>query len=254
MKQLQLFLAKEFFANWRTKKIPILFIIALAVGILSPFLAKIMPDMMASLLPEKLTITLPASTSIDSWTQYYKNLPQFLLLAIVLLSTGIISTEVEKGTLIPFITKGLSRSVLVISKALYLFFIWTFTLFLSFVTNLGYTAYYFNDGKSPHLLLPLFGFWLYGNIILAATIFASSLAKNMGQSLLIVAVFYLISSLSGIFKKIDHYNPFILGTNSLNWLTGKSDFTPYWPGVMLAILLILLFIGLSLAIFRKRRL
>lgn len=225
MKQLQLFLAKEFLLIGGLKNSDFIYHCSCCWYFIA-FFSQNYARYDGFITTRKMTITLPASTSIDSWTQYYKNLPQFLLLAIVLLSTGIISTEVEKGTLIPFITKGLSRSVLVISKALYLFFIWTFTLFLSFVTNLGYTAYYFNDGKSPHLLLPLFGFWLYGSIILTATIFASSLAKNMGQSLLIVAVFYLISSLSGIFKKIDHYNPFILGTNSLNWLTGKSDFTP----------------------------
>lgn len=254
MRQIQLFLTKEIFANWRTKKIPILFIIAFSVGILSPFLAKIMPNILTSILPKEMAITLPTPTSSDSWTQYYKNLPQFLLLAIVLLSVGIISTEVEKGTLIPFITKGLSRYAVIMSKGLYLFFIWSFTLFTSFLINASYTAYYFNDDKSPHLLLPLFGFWLYGIIFLAATIFASTLAKNTGASLLIMAIFYLISNLLGIFKKITHYNPFTLGSNSLNWLTGKSDFATYWPAVALAIFLIFSFFILSLMIFKKRRL
>ncbi|EOT43102.1 MULTISPECIES: ABC transporter permease [Enterococcus] len=252
MKQVKLFFTKELFANWRTKKIPILLIIAVAVGILSPFLAKIMPDIMASLLPAELSVSLPVPTSMDSWTQYYKNLPQFVLLAIALLAVGTISNEVEQGTVLPFITKGLSRNAFVTSKALYLFFIWSVTLLSSFLINIGYTSYYFNDDKSTHLLLPLFAFWLYGIIFLAATIFSSSLAKSTGQSLLILAIFYLISTLSGILKKIDYYNPFILGSNSLNWLTGKTEFHHYWPAVWIAVFLITLLLTMSLLIFRKR--
>ncbi|PAB01206.1 ABC transporter permease [Enterococcus canintestini] len=252
MKQIKLFFIKECFANWRTKKIPILLIIAVAVGILSPFLAKIMPDIMSSLLPADLPVSLPTPTSIDSWTQYYKNLSQFVLLAIALLAVGTISNEVEKGTLLPFITKGLSRNVFVISKALYLVFIWSVTLISSFLVNVAYTTYYFNDNKSPHLLFPLFAFWLYGTIFLAATILSSTLAKSTGQSLLILASFYLISSFSSILKKIAYYNPFILGSNSLNWLTGKTEFYHYWPAVWIAVLLITLLLTLSLLIFRKR--
>lgn len=50
MTQLTVFLRKEVLGGWRNKKIIICGVIFLMVGMLSPFLAKIMPDIFSSMV------------------------------------------------------------------------------------------------------------------------------------------------------------------------------------------------------------
>lgn len=254
MKQTILFLKKEFWENWRRKRLGVLLILFLMVGILSPFTAKILPDIMGELLPKGMELNLPAATSVDSWTQFYKNLSQFCLLGMVILYAGIIANEVEAGTLIPFITKGLSRQAVVLSKSLFVFGLWTFGVALAALVNWCYTRYYFNDSKSPHVLAGLLPLWLYGLMFLAFTLLASSWGKNSIQSMLLVAIFYVVGSLLRIIQRIDHYDPFLLGSNNLAWLTKQSDLADFLPAILLTILLIACCLLLTLISFRKRRL
>lgn len=253
MTQTWLFLKKELAGNWRTKKLPILLIIFIVTGVISPFLAKITPELMTSLLPSDLQIKLPEPTSVDSWTQFYKNLPQFGLLALVLLSTGTISGEIKDQTLIPFITKGLSRTAVVLSKALYLFAVWTVGLLTAFGVNYGYTRYYFNDTLSPDLLMGLWPFWLYGLLFLTFTLLASAITSGAMESLLLVVIFYAISMLTGLVQKAAHFDPFVLGSHPVQWLSGAESFNDYWPAALIAAALTLSFLLLALMAFRRRR-
>lgn len=253
MRQTWLFFKKEVAGNWRTKKLLILLLIFVVTGIISPFLAKITPELLKSLVSKELPLTLPTPTSVDSWTQFYKNLPQFGLLALILLSVGTISGEIKDQTLIPFITKGLSRSAVVLSKGLYLLLVWTMGLGLAFIVNYGYTWYYFNDHHSPQPLLGLLPFWLYGILLLSFTLLASAMTNSAMQSLLIVVIFYGFSLVLGLFQKIAHFDPFVLGSNQIQWLTGSEAFRDYWPAVAIALLISSMFTLLAVTTFSKRR-
>lgn len=254
MKQTLLFLKKELWENWRRKRLVILLILFLMVGILSPFTAKIMPEVMGELLPKGMEIDFPAATSTDSWAQFYKNVTQFCLLGMVILYAGTIANEVENSTLIPFVTKGLSRNAVVASKSLFVLGLWTIGLLLGTLVNWGYTHYYFDDSHSPQLLAGTLPLWLYGLMFLAFTLLASSWGKNSIQSMLLVAIFYILGSLLTIIKKIDHGNPFVLGSNNLTWLTGQSALSKFLPAILIATATICGCLLLTAISFRRRRL
>lgn len=52
------------------------------VGMLSPFLAKIMPDIFSSMVTDGIQITVSTPTSVDSWMQFYGNIGSLGLLVL----------------------------------------------------------------------------------------------------------------------------------------------------------------------------
>ena len=49
------------------------------------------------------------------WMQFYKNIP-IALVVMLLLFGGLLTNELQKGTLIPVLTKGLSRWKVLLTK------------------------------------------------------------------------------------------------------------------------------------------
>ncbi|WP_222860725.1 hypothetical protein [Paenibacillus antibioticophila] len=86
------------------------------VGMLSPLTAKLMPELLSSFLPEGMTLTIAEPTALDAWIQFFKNTSQMGLILIVILFSGILGTELTRGTLINMLTKGLSRHAVILSK------------------------------------------------------------------------------------------------------------------------------------------
>ncbi len=104
------FLKKEFLGGLRSKKLLIYLILFALIGMLSPFTAKIMPDLMASMMPESIEITIADPTSIDAWLQFYSNIGTIGLLIFVILFTDTLSAEINQGTFIQLITRGLTEN------------------------------------------------------------------------------------------------------------------------------------------------
>lgn len=69
---------------------------------MSPLAAKLLPQILAS---EGISITLPDPSAIDSWSQFFKNISQMGLIVTVILFSGVLGTELSKGTLINMLTK-----------------------------------------------------------------------------------------------------------------------------------------------------
>ena len=100
MKTFITFLKKEILEQLRTHRIMILGLIFIFFGILNPLTAKITPmllemlsDSMASsgIIVEEVEIT-----ALDSWMQFYKNLPM-LLIIFIFMQSSIFTKEYQKG-------------------------------------------------------------------------------------------------------------------------------------------------------------
>lgn len=156
------FLKKELLEVWRTKKIILLAVIFMLFGIMSPLIAKLTPEIVKMSFGEDFPMTAP--TSIDSWMQFYKNINQMGVYLFAIIFSGVVNQEVSKGTLVPLVTKGLKRSIILLSKAIMLYIQWGFSVLVSFGITYGYTWYYFPDNQSPYpwlAMLPLFIFGLF---------------------------------------------------------------------------------------------
>ena len=81
-----------------------------------PISARYLPEVAASLLPDGIQIQLPQPEVMDSWAQFYKNISQIGIIILLIVFSTMISNELQKGTLIHLLTKGLSRTTILLAK------------------------------------------------------------------------------------------------------------------------------------------
>ena len=142
------FLKKEWMEWSRTGRLLILLLIFSLFGVMNPALTKLTPWLIEA-LSESLADTGLAITSVKidamtSWTQFYKNIP-IGLLVFLLLGSGSFTAEYQKGTLVPVVTKGLSRRKILSAKSLMLYLMWTVLYVLCFGITFGYNAYFWDN-------------------------------------------------------------------------------------------------------------
>lgn len=144
MKPLLAFLKKEWLEHLRSGHLAILGILFVLFGIMNPAIAKLMPwlfEVMADTLEGSgLTLTAITISAMDSWVQFFKNIPMALIV-FILLESSIFTKEYQSGTLVLTLTKGLHRHTVVISKALLLIVLWSVGYWLCFGITYGYNAY-----------------------------------------------------------------------------------------------------------------
>lgn len=254
MTQLTVFLRKEVLGGWRNKKIIICGVIFLMVGMLSPFLAKIMPDIFSSMVTDGIQITVSTPTSVDSWMQFYGNIGSLGLLVFVILFADTICAEIEQGTLINLITKGLPRQTILLAKTLYLYFLWTLFYAAAFLICLLYTRIYFNDSLTHHLISADFSYWLFGLLSISLLLLSSAFAKNVYQVLLFLAAFYGIGVLGSLFESLQKINPYSLSSQTIAYIQGNSELMDFLPAVLIAVVGSFLSLIISRSIFQKRKL
>ena len=135
MKAFFAFTKKEITGQIRSGKITVLCLLFLMIGIMNPAVAKLTPwllEAMADSMAESgMIVTEVTVSAMDSWVQFFKNIP-ICLIAFVLMQSSIFTNEFSSGTLLLSLTKGLERYKVVLSKAAVLLALWTLGYWLSF--------------------------------------------------------------------------------------------------------------------------
>ena len=82
------FLKKEWMALMRTGKVTVLGLVFVLFGIMNPAIAKLTPWLLEtmgdSLASSGLVVTQVTISALDSWTQFFKNIPMALIVFVVL--------------------------------------------------------------------------------------------------------------------------------------------------------------------------
>jgi len=248
------FLKKEVIEYIRTYKLFIMLIVFAVFGITNPLMAKLIPEILESLATDGVIITFPEPTAYDAWTQFFKNATQIGLVVIVILFSGILSSELSKGTLINLLTKGLSRTAVILSKFTCMVMAWTVSIALCFGLTYGYTMYLFPEDQTSNLLFSVLCLWLFGLFLLAALLFSASLTKSNYGCLLITGVVVLVCMLMNIIPALHKYNPISLSTDNIGLIVNSIDVTSLYSVILISCLLSLIFVSLSVLIFRKKQL
>ncbi|MCH4169864.1 MAG: ABC transporter permease [Lactobacillus sp.] len=235
MATLPTMLKKELLETWRTYRFLILAVVVLIFALMSPLIAKLTPDIMKMSFGKTLQLAIPKPTSIDSWTQFYKNMTQMGIFVVAILFGGTMSQELSRGTLVNLVTKGLPRWVVAVSKYISLVVQWSVALTASFLVTWGYTAYYFPDAKTPYIWQGFVPLLLFGFFFLAVILFGSTLANNSYGGLLftilVVGGLYLVN----LFKAAQNYNPISLIGNNMALVQGHKTLGELGPGIAIAI-------------------
>lgn len=248
------FTKKELIESWRTVKLGLFIVIFLILSLMSPLLAKLTPEILKHTVGDSFALQLPKPTSLDSWTQFYKNLTQIGLIVITLLFSGTVSNEVSRGTLVNLVTKGLKRSTVVVSKSVSLFVQWTLCLGMAFFVTWGYTFYYFPDNKSPHLFLGIIPLWLFGIFLLSLVLLCSTLARSNYEGLLLTGGVILVFILLNFVDLAKTYNPIALISENLLFLQKRAVFLKYIPAYLITLFLTLLFNWFAILVLNKKKL
>jgi len=172
-------LRKELLEQWRTMRLGIVAGLFLALGILSPVIAKYTPEIFSALLPaDQLPIVIPTPTMADAIGQFVKNVGGTLTLAAILLAMGLVASEKERGTAAFVLTRPAGRGAFIVAKMAAL----TVTLGLSMALA-GAGAYVYTTWlfAAP----PIVGFaamcvllWLGQVVIAALTLLGSTLVRS----------------------------------------------------------------------------
>ena len=256
MKTLFAFLKKEIMEQIRSGKITILGLLFVLFGIMNPAIAKLTPllleGMAESLQTSGMIVTSVTITAMDSWVQFYKNIPMALI-AFVLLQSSIFTKEYESGTLILSLTKGLDRCKVVIAKTVVLVLLWSIGYWFCFGITYGYNAYFWDNFITQNLLFSAICWWLFGLWVIALVVLFSVLCNSGSGVLACTGGIVFFSYLLGIHPKLNEYLPtFLTDGNSL--IYGAAEADAYHTPIILTIVTMATCYAASIPIFGKKKL
>lgn len=253
MRSYIVFTKKELIEYGRTYKFFILFTIFVALGFMNPLTAKFMPKILESFMPEEIEIQLPPPSSLDSWAQFFKNVTQTGLFVAIIIFSGMMSREYEKGTLVNMITKGLPRQTVILSKFTASTLLWTLSYWTCFVITHIYTMYFWKGETVLELATSTLFLYLFGIMLISVLLIGSTLFKNSYGGLLFTGGFIAILFLLKLSHKIDNYNPLQLANQNINLLSGNLHPSELKSPLFVCCTVIILSIISSILIFDKKQ-
>lgn len=248
-----IFTGKELKEQIRSWKGVVILILLMIFGMTSPLTAKLTPDIIRLAAPD-YSIKLPTPTYLDSYAQFFKNIGQMALIVIILVFASGIVSETTKGTAQLMLTKRLSRNSFILSKFFSDSIVWTVSYAVSAGLCFCYTIYLFPVGKPSHLFLSMVCLWLFGVLMISASVLSSTLFPNYAIAAVGgFGIWAILALVSGI-PKIKDYAPTVLCGNNIELIGGSISTDTIRIPLLITLLLILIFLLSSCLVFRKREL
>lgn len=256
MKSLCTFIKKEFLQHQRSGTFLLFGILFCLFGIMNPAVAKLTPwllEMFSESMSESgIQIASVTVSAMDSWVQFYKNIPMALIV-FVLLESSSFTREYTSGTLVLSLTKGLARNTVVISKAAILVLLWTACYWLCFAITYGYNAWFWDNSVAQELAFSSVCWWVFGMMTVGlmvpfSVVFSSYVGVLLGTGGVIFA-----SYLAGLLPKIGKYLPTRL-TDGNSLIYGLETAESYLPALAVALVITVASFAASFPIFRKKQL
>ena len=255
MKTFITFLRKEILEQIRTKKIMILGLLFIFFGILNPLTAKMTPWLIEvlseSMESSGINITVVEITALDSWVQYFKNMPM-LLIVFILIQSNIFSKEYQNGTLTLVLTKGFERYKIVLSKMVVMLAIWTLGYLLCFGITYFYNAYFWDNLIASNLFFSSLSWWIFSVFVIILCILFSVNFKNNGTALTLTGGTIFLLYLVSLLPKINKYLPITL-TDGNSLIYSLKEVNDYIPSLIIAICLTVVFVLISVLTFNKKK-
>ncbi len=256
MRTLLAFIKKELLEQLRSGRLMLLGILFILFGVMNPAIAKLTPWLVEilsdSLAESGMTVTGVTVTAMDSWVQFFKNIPMALI-AFILLQSSIFTKEYASGTLVLSLAKGLERYKVVIAKTAILTVLWTVGYWLCFGITYAYNAYFWDNSVAQSLMFSALCWWLFGLWTVSLTVLFSALASANTGVLVgtggVVLSFYLL----GMLPKMKDWLPTRLSDgNSL--IYGTVEAKSYTAAILITVALSLACFAVSIPVFHKKQL
>lgn len=248
------FLKKEYLESIRTHKVILLLAIFGLFGVMSPMFAKLTPELLKSMLGEQglNALSIGEPTAVDAYAQFFKNITQMGFIALLLIFGGTLNNEINKGTLLPLLTKGLSRSSVLWSKFTMACVLWTIAYGMCFLITFTYANLLFPAMEISNLFLSIGCVWLFGMMLLAILILASTLSSSTFAPLLMTASVIAIFFLLMMVPNTQDFNPLKLVSDNTAMLSASYTSADVIPSICVCTVIMVTSMFLSNRIFRKK--
>lgn len=249
------FVRKEFLECIRTYKLFVMLFIFVIFGIMSPFFAKLTPELLSMLSNTEdiqINLQLPEPSALDSYVQFFKNVTQMGLVIFILVFNGLLAVEVSKGTLIPIVTRGLARSTVILAKFTVASLVWSICYVVALGITLGYTIWLFPSMNLHYLVLSLCCAWIFGIFLIALFLCMSSLTSGNYGGLLGSVIFIGVLMLINIVPVVQAYNPISLISENTAMLQQGFVLSDIVPAIVITIIGIVAFVILAITSFKKK--
>lgn len=255
MKTQLAFIKKDLTEQLRSGKLAFMLIFFAAFGVMNPAIAKLTPWLLEifadSLAGNGITLTGVTVTAMDSWVQFFKNVP-IALIAFVLLEGSILTGEYASGTLLLSFTKGLERFKVVISKTVILNTVWTVCYWLCFAITYCYNAYFWDNSVAVNLVFSVTCYWLFGLfVVMLITLFSVISASSTGVFLGIGSII-VVSYAIGLIPRINKYLPTKL-TDANSLIYGVADAGEYVASLIITLVACVICFAAAIPLFNKKQ-
>jgi ABC-2 type transport system permease protein len=175
-----LLLGKEMREQVRTLRLVVVVTVLALFGLISPLLAKLLPEIVKAAGSQAggLTITFPTPTTADAVSQLVKNLGQFGALIAILVAMSSVATEKERGTAGFILTKPVGRDSFIAAKATSIALLLLVGIAAGYALAWIYTAVLFETLALVPYIAGGLVVWVSVLVIGAITFLASVLARS----------------------------------------------------------------------------
>ena len=243
---------KESIENIRTKKMLGLLLLFIFIGLISPLTAKLTPQILQAIATDGIDIKANTPTEIDSWVQFFKNINQIGMFGLVILFSTQVTNEIQKGTLINLLSKGLPRYQVIMSKWFFNTIMWFCSYCICFLVAFGYTKYFFgNTFPVGNILMASLLPLIFGIFLISLEILGSVITENVVGTLIFVASGVVIQFILSLKDEIVKYMPIALLGKPVNIIKGIG-FNDYFIPIFTTFGLIIICIISSIIVLNKK--
>lgn len=246
-------LRKEIMEQSRTHRLLIVAVVFTAFGLLSPLMARYMPEIFSTIPGmEQFTALMPPPTTADAIAQYVKNISQFGVLLAVLLGMGAVAQEKERGTAAMLLSKPMTRASFILAKFAGLMFTFVAGMALAGMGGYAYIWLLFEPLNMGGWLALNGMLLLYMLVYAALSLFFSTLVRSQaaagGMSLGVLILLGLIGAVPSLSEK--------LPAELLNWgaqiSLGAAD--PRWTALIVSLAVVIAAVTAAWLILRRQEL
>ncbi len=202
------FYRKEWTELRRTKRLYALLGIFVLFGMVSPFLARYMKEIISASMGSSALILISTPVWSDSWKQFYNNLSQMGGISVLLIFMSSICGEKQAKTAALLFTKNLSPAEFLIAK----FMAAVGSVLLAFLSAVllcwGYTYYLFGyAGEWKDILEGAFIYIIFMVTLLSIVMLASTFAMTTAFAAMFAFAGYLVLILSAYLPLVGSLMP-----------------------------------------------
>jgi len=208
------FMKKELTESLRTKRLLVLGCVFLFFAITAPLLTRFMGEFFALLMPagdeigQALIEVMQDPQWFESYSQFYSNLGQIGMLAVLFMYMGTVQREIRFGTASLMFSKGLGFGSFILAKFTMAVIVTTAITVVSALVTYAYTFLLFDEaGQLGNILTGSLVFSAGILMMLAIIILCSSLTKSSAVSGGLSFGVYFLFVISSVIPRIGRFSP-----------------------------------------------